>query len=224
MRPLHDYQKIRRVLGWLMRNRSFQAARPHLSGRDYLQIGCGPQVAAGFVNLDYRWVPGVDVVWDLNRPLPFPADRFRGIFTEHCLEHFTDARLLAVLGEAHRVLRPGGRIRIVVPSLEIHAQRYLATRTDADAEPARIINRVFYSGHDWMTSSHWVNDGHHCIHDLATLAGHLRTAGFTAITRAAFGRGADPQLLIDRADREWESLYVEAVKPAPASPLSSCNA
>ena len=120
---LRDYQKVRRLNGWFLCNRGFQAAR------EYLQIGCGPQIAAGFVNLDYLWVPGVDVVRDLNRPLPFPADRFTGIFTEHRLEHFDDLRLRAVLGEARRVLRPGGRIHIVVPSLEIHAQRYLATRT-----------------------------------------------------------------------------------------------
>jgi len=218
MRRPEDYQKVRRLVGWLLRNRRFQAARVVLAAREYLQVGCGPLIAPGYVNLDYRWVPGVDVVWDINRPLPFPAGRFRGIFTEHCLEHLGEPALDRVLAELFRVLRPGGRARLVVPSLEIHAQRYLATRSETDDEPAHVINRVFYSGHDWMTRHHWFNDGHHFIHDFASLAARLRAAGFAKVERAAFNRGADPRLLIDRADREWESLYLEGVKSAPPAP------
>jgi predicted SAM-dependent methyltransferase len=217
MRPLGDYQLVRRLVGWLLRNRRFQAARAALAACEYLQVGCGPQIAPGYVNLDYRWVPGVDVVWDINRPLPFPAGRFRGIFTEHCLEHLGEPALDRVLAELFRVLRPGGRARLVVPSLEIHAQRYLSTRSETDDEPARAINRVFYSGHDWMVRHRWFNDGHHFIHDFASLAARLRAAGFATVERAAFNRGADPRLLIDRADREWESLYVEGVKPVPTT-------
>lgn len=218
MRPVLDYQKVRRLVGWLLRNRRFQSTRARLAPREYLQVGCGPQIAPGFVNLDYRWVPGVDIVWDLARPLPFPTNRFRGLFTEHCLEHFPETELAGLLAEMFRVLRPGGRIRIVVPSLEIHARRYLDTRTDTDEEPARLINRVFYSGHNWMQHSHWINDGHHFIHDHASLVARLRAAGFADITRATHGTGADPHLLIDRADRAWESLYVEATKWTVVTP------
>jgi len=108
MKPLRDYQKIRSLVGWILRNKFFQGKRPNQAQVAYLQIGCGPQVAPGFINLDYRWVPGVDVVWDLNVPLPFPAQRFQGIFAEHVLEHLDDDTLLKVLKEALRILRPGG--------------------------------------------------------------------------------------------------------------------
>ena len=218
MRRLQDYQKIRVAIAWIRRNQRWQARRAHLQSKAYLHAGCGPQIAAGFVNLDYRWVPGVDVVWDLARPLPFPAGRFQGIFTEHCLEHFDETGLQAILGEFLRVLRPGGRIRIVVPSLEIHARRYLAALGRPAGEdavsPARAINRVFYSGHDWMKRSHWNNDGHHFMHDAASLDSCLQSAGFHEIRPVSFGQGADPRLLIDRQDRAWESLYMEACKPA----------
>lgn len=216
MRPWHSYQKIRRLIGWLRRNRRAQATRAGLQERTRLHVGCGPQIATGFVNLDYRWVPGVDVVWDLSRPLPFPTGRFQGVFTEHCLEHFDAQGLAAVLAELHRVLCAGGRLRVVVPSLEIHARTYLANRDPAGLNdgPAQIINRVFYSGHDEAKHSHWRNDGHHFIHDEASLAAALRTAGFTDVRHAAFGQGGDPALVLDRADRAWESLYVEAVRPS----------
>ena len=30
------------------------------SKRKYLNVGCGPKLLHGFVNLDYLWVPGID--------------------------------------------------------------------------------------------------------------------------------------------------------------------
>lgn len=220
MRPLGDYQKIRVLVGLLLRNRRFQARRVSRQSA-YLNAGCGPKLAAGFVNLDYRWVPGVDVVWDLRRPLPFPDHRFRGAYSEHCIEHFDETALQELLGEFYRVLQPGGRLRLVVPSLEIHARAYVAAleqgiRTGRDGEDdtaAQAINRVFYEGHARMKSTHWVHDGHHFVHDLASLGRQLRAAGFVAIARAACQVGSDPMLLIDQEERRGESLYVEAVKP-----------
>lgn len=220
MRPLLDYQKTRLLAGWLLRNRAFQSRRTRLAPLEYLQAGCGPQIAGGFINLDYRWVPGVDVVWDLTRTLPFPANRFQGIFTEHCLEHFDETELQSILREFHRVLKPAGRLRIVVPSLEIHARRYLAALDQPAGSngPAMMFNRVFYSGHDWMKRSHWNNDGHHFMHDSASLGSCLQAAGFNGISPAAFGEGVDSKLLIDQPDRAWESLYMEATKPPTRDP------
>lgn len=220
MRPPGDYQKIRALVGWCLRNRRFQARRASPQSL-YLNAGCGPKLAVGFVNLDYRWVPGVDVVWDLRRSLPFPDHRFRGVYSEHCVEHFDATALQELLGEFYRVLQPGGRLRLVVPSLEIHARAYVAAleqsirahRDGQDDTAARAINRVFYEGHERMRSTHWLHDGHHFIHDLASLGRQLRLAGFARVTRAACQVGVDPVLLIDQEDRRGESLYVEAVKP-----------
>jgi len=217
MKPLAHYEKIKGLAGWFLRNRRFQAGRPHLRGIDYLHAGCGPQVVPGFINLDYRWTSGIDIVWDLSRPLPFPDNRFKGIFTEHCLEHFDLPDLQAVLSELLRVLQPGGVLRIVVPCLETHARLYLAGRSETDDVPAARINQVFYAGHAHRRRSGWTHDGHHFMHDHASLAACLRSAGFAVVRRTGFGQGSDTQLLIDRPDRAWESLYVEAAKqPGPA--------
>lgn len=214
LRALQDYQKVRLAFAALLRNRRFQATPSRLAGREYVNLGCGPFLTPGYVNLDYRWVPGIDVVWDLKRALPFPTHRFQGAFCEHCLEHFDEAELLDVLREIHRVLRPGGRVRLVVPSLEIHARSYLAARAaSASPGPAREMNRVFYDGHRTMRRTHWINDGHHFIHDFPSLAAALETVGFTAIEEARFGEGRDARLLVDQASRQSESLYVEAMNP-----------
>jgi hypothetical protein len=41
----------------------------------------------------------------------------------------------------------------------------------------------------------------------------LTRAGFVDVRQCVYGEGADPDLLIDLAEREPESLYVEARKP-----------
>jgi hypothetical protein len=52
-----------------------------------------------FCNLDYGWHPGINVCWDITRGLPFPNHYVGGVFTEHCLEHFSLDTALAILGE-----------------------------------------------------------------------------------------------------------------------------
>ena len=43
------------------------------------------------------------------------------------------------------------------------------------------------------------------------LIAKLLEAGFTSAQQTAFRQGANPRLLNDLAEREWETLYVEAV-------------
>ncbi len=68
----------------------------------------------GAIGLDITPLPGVDVVLDLdNAPLPFPDNTFEAVYAHHVLEHLRN--LAAVLGELHRVCRPGAVIDVLVP-------------------------------------------------------------------------------------------------------------
>jgi predicted SAM-dependent methyltransferase len=218
MRNLITYLKVQKLLGALLRNRSWQAKAEHLQDREFLELGCGPNPKKGFVNLDYRWRPGVDVVWDLLKPLPFPRNRFKGIFTEHCLEHFDLQQLEEIVFEIHRILMPGGTVRIVVPDLALYAEAYSKRKSGQTCQhmeklgTSHAMNRVFYSGHDWMKSSRWINDGHHFIHDFESISGILHNSGFSRIEQYSFHKGKCAPLLVDSPDRAWESLYVEGVK------------
>lgn len=79
-----------------------------------LNVGCGYYSRIGWVNLDIAKLPGVDVVHDLDEiPLPFGDASFDSIECIDILEHVRD--LPAVMREMHRVLAPGGRIRIEGP-------------------------------------------------------------------------------------------------------------
>jgi SAM-dependent methyltransferase len=78
-----------------------------------LNLGCGTDIREGWVNLDIAALPGVDVVHDINiLPLPFSDGSFDEILCNDILEHVD---LAPVLKECHRILSPGGRMRIEVP-------------------------------------------------------------------------------------------------------------
>ena len=78
-----------------------------------LNLGCGKKIKEGYVNLDLYPLPGVDVVADINKALPFENDTFDEILTEHVLEHMTE--LDPLLHELHRITKKGGVIKIFVP-------------------------------------------------------------------------------------------------------------
>jgi SAM-dependent methyltransferase len=86
---------------------------------DKLNLGCGHDTRDGWVNLDSAALPGVDVVHDLAVvPLPFENARFSEVLCQDVLEHVD---YVQVLRELHRVLRPGGTVRIRSPHFSSRA-------------------------------------------------------------------------------------------------------
>ena len=80
-----------------------------------LNVGCGIKPYNGYINLDLVKLPGVDIVNDIaNIPWkPFKKSQFEEVLLFSILEHIPT--WMEVLGEAHRVLKPGGRAIIKVP-------------------------------------------------------------------------------------------------------------
>lgn len=67
-----------------------------------LDIGCGGNKQPGFVGIDNRELPGVDVVWDLELfPWPLPSESASLCMASHLLEHIDphggDARLTPLI-------------------------------------------------------------------------------------------------------------------------------
>lgn len=94
-----------------------------------INVGCGHELLAGFVNVDVRRVPGVAMLGDVLR-LPLADASVDEARAGSLLEHFDDP--CDVLDELHRVLRPEGRLVVRVPALGTNAahldptHRYLA--------------------------------------------------------------------------------------------------
>lgn len=83
-----------------------------------LDIGCGQSKQPGFVGMDLRPLPGVDIVHDFE-VFPWPladASVLRAV-ASHVVEHVNPHKFRFVkwMDEAWRVLVPGGQLAIVTP-------------------------------------------------------------------------------------------------------------
>jgi SAM-dependent methyltransferase len=78
-----------------------------------LNLGCGTDIRAGWINLDKSPLPGVDVIHDLDAlPLPFADAQFDQVCAKDVLEH---VNYIPLLRDLHRLLRAGGTLEIQVP-------------------------------------------------------------------------------------------------------------
>lgn len=80
-----------------------------------LHIGCGMRHIPGYVHVDIMDAPHIDYRCSVDELHPFANDSVSLIYASHILEHFGRNEVEAVLQEWHRVLTPGGTLRIAVP-------------------------------------------------------------------------------------------------------------
>jgi SAM-dependent methyltransferase len=85
------------------------------------------------------------IVHDLRLGFPFENESYEAVYGSHVLEHLQPEEAGFVLGECHRVLKPGGIIRIVVPDLEEIARLYLEALERATAKTPGWDDR-----YDWI--------------------------------------------------------------------------
>src|SRR5207244_9139214 len=79
---------------------------------------------------DQRPYGGVEVVADILDGLPLEGDSMDYAVSIHALQEVPYPRLVPVLRELWRVLKPGGVLRLVLPDLDKGVQAYL--RRDRD--------------------------------------------------------------------------------------------
>jgi predicted SAM-dependent methyltransferase len=212
-RPIWDLTKIQLLISFIIRNKRMQLESKRLKSKYYLNVGCGENAHADFINIDFQWRPNIDLCWDIRKGMPFENNSMKGIFTEHCMEHLTFHQCTSLIGEFHRILCPGGIVRIIVPDAELYIDLYQKEKrgervdfpfvTEQDLvdgfTPMMAVNRVFREhGH------------HHYAYDARTLNMMLKRAGFEDIRIEEFMKGRDKRLLIDNTSRAIESLYIEA--------------
>jgi len=79
-----------------------------------LNLGCGERKKEGYINVDWKPGLGPDVVHDLNIvPYPFEESSVDLVEADHVLEHLD--RPFFIMKELHRILKPGGVLKIKVP-------------------------------------------------------------------------------------------------------------
>ncbi len=81
-----------------------------------------------------HWGPGISpLIQSALDPLPLPDATLDTIFASNFFEHFTLEQGAAILAEARRLLKPGGRIIVVQPNFRLEPRRYFDDYTHRTA-------------------------------------------------------------------------------------------
>jgi len=83
-----------------------------------LDLGCGAEQRQhhidGFIGIDIRDY-GWNVVRDVTKGMPYCDDSVDEILADNFFEHLSNDDWIYVLNECHRILKPGGTIKLLVP-------------------------------------------------------------------------------------------------------------
>jgi GT2 family glycosyltransferase len=83
-----------------------------------LNLGCGLTKLDGFINIDNRAEVDPDVVCDVQHGIRYPDNSVDLIRADDFLEHIEQWRVIDVMNEIWRVLKPGGILDAKVPSTD----------------------------------------------------------------------------------------------------------
>lgn len=216
--------------GWTVAQKALRGRKIHAylgaTDRVRLMIGSGPSQLDGWLATDL--LPSrPDVVFlDAGEPFPFGDATVDRIHSEHMIEHVDHAIGARMLAECFRILKPGGRIRLLTPDFDrvialvdappevIDLARASDLRNGIDPDeagkPIYAVNRLF-SGY-----------GHRFLYTEEALTAALTRVGFTAIRRFPVGDTEDDDFAtVDQhgnhisADwNDYQTLVLEADKPA----------
>ena len=106
-----------------------------------INLGCGPVFVDSpeWVNLDYSpSSPAVRKANLLGR-LPLEDATASVVYSSHFLEHVPRPMVPGLLRESQRVLKPGGRVRFVLPDLENMVRAYVQARECGENDKADFV-------------------------------------------------------------------------------------
>jgi len=188
---------------------SAESAPPAPPGVRRLNWGCGEHPERGWLNSDIKDVPGIDVVADVRAGLPLETGSIDYITSIHALPELPYTDLVPALQELHRVLKPGGVLRLALPDLERGIVAY--QNGDADYfhvpdDDARTIGAKFVTQMVWYGYSR-------SLFVLDFVEELLERAGFARVERCEYRETASrwPEI-VELDNRPRESLFVEGFK------------
>ena len=144
-----------------------------------INFGCGENRIAGWE----CW----DSDCDVTKPLPYADSVADMILAEHLIEHLTGPQGFNFMLECHRILKPGGLLRVCVPTLK-----------------------------EEMTNEHRADlilgHGHQMVYCRGSLTMMLRTAGFIGVGATDRKECDGHHKIIGEFKDNLETLRMEAVK------------
>lgn len=136
------------------------------------------------------------------------------LYASHMLEHLSMARRAAFFGEAKRVLKPGGVLRLSVPDMARLVKKYEADGDcDALVEATLLYPAADDTLRDRLKQLLFGHRGHHWMYDAASLRKLLTESGFQDVSFPTAGNTTIPfETGIDLSERADESVYAECRK------------
>ena len=159
-----------------------------------LKVGSAARARDGFLSVDVRDDSGADVIADM-RALP---DSLIGqvdeIYSRHAVEHLSRSDAKDALTNWKRILKPGGRLHVIVPDLAFHVDQFKGlVSSDPERFPDQFEHAMagFFGwsdpdrgGQDW--------DIHRWGYSFETLKALLENLGYRDITRLSEGEDTEP--------------------------------
>jgi predicted SAM-dependent methyltransferase len=178
----------------------------------YVNVGCGTKYVHGMVNIDGNLFRKKDMWLDVTLGLPFPDNSLQGVYASHVIEHFDDKCVRRLFGEVYRVLKPGGAVRLIVPSLEYAIDAYVSGGIEKMPDWPHKYDSAGGRFNNFMLCQ----NQHFMMFDLSLLEELLSEAGFSNIVRESlqhsdYFKNEHMQFESDPSLKDV-SLYIEAVK------------
>lgn len=183
----------------------------NMDAKRVLEIGGGPAPKAKLIpgwadavietlDADEKYHPMY--LCDAAHPTPNLAGRFDGLFASHVLEHFPYRMTAEVLTEWAKLLKDGGEMHIVVPSLEWACREVLAENPNPGVIPHMFGGQT----------TQW--DGHYVMFTMRGLRASMQRAGLNVVAARTGPYMIRVGMNPDGSDRvvEAEQHYVKAVK------------
>jgi predicted SAM-dependent methyltransferase len=179
------------------------------AGVKRLNWGCGGHTLPGWIKSDQKDGDGIDLTCDIARGLPLETGSMDYVVSIHALPEVPYDRIVPVLAELRRVLKPGGILRLCLPDLLKGIKAYergdrdyfLVPDDDAKSLGAKLVTQLLWYGYSrTLFTSEFIEE-------------MLRKAGFARVEHCAYRQTSGPHAqIVDLDNREPESLYVEAYK------------
>jgi len=158
-----------------------------------------------------------------NEKMPLSDNSVDNFYSSMTLEHTQIDCIENVLREIWRILKPDGRVRLVVPDISLAANWYInndlqnfikkGTPWKPHSYPSTILGYFLA----WIISSRPdmgpIRAGHNMAFDFETMNWYLEKIGFKNIKRLTYNEGSEEFENKDRKNYADYALYVEAQKP-----------
>ena len=174
-----------------------------------LHLGCGDKKINGYINVDIRKLPSVDIVDDVKTLITFDDEYADVIYASHVLEHVGRWEYMDVLKNWYRKLKNNGVLRIAVPDFGMVVDHYNENKNMV------ILRGLLYGGQNYPQNYHY------CVWDFNSLKDDLISVGFRDVYRYDWSKTDHYDVddysqsylpHMDKKNGKLMSLNVEAIK------------